>query len=136
MRRLKNEDAITSVIDEDVMLPAVAQGAIGITCRTNDETMLAYLAALNCETSKTRILAERALLRVLDGSCRTPIAALAVIEGEEIVLKGLLAKPDGSEVLTNEMRGPLNDPDTLGTQAGQELKDRAGEDFLCEVTQA
>ncbi|MDV7340859.1 hydroxymethylbilane synthase [Terasakiella sp. A23] len=136
MRRLKNEDAITSVIDEDVMLPAVAQGAIGITCRTNDETMLNYLAALNCQTSKTRIEAERALLRVLDGSCRTPIAALAVIEGEEIVLKGLLAKPDGSEVLTNEMRGPVNDPDTLGTKAGQELKERAGEDFLCEVTQA
>lgn len=136
MRRLKYEDAITSVIDEDVMLPAVAQGAIGISCRSDDERMFNYLAPLNCETSTTRVLAERALLRVLDGSCRTPIAALAVIEGDEIYLRGMLAKPDGSEVLTNEMRGPISDPDGLGTKAGLELKERAGEDFLCEVTQA
>ncbi len=136
LRRLDNKEAITSVIDEDVMLPAVAQGAIGITCRTNDDTMLNYLAPLNCETSKIRIEAERALLRVLDGSCRTPIAALATIEGNEITLRGLLAKPDGSEVLTNEMKGPISDPDTLGTDAGQELKDRAGPDFLAVATSA
>ena len=136
LRRLDNEEAITSVIDEDDMLPAVAQGAIGITCRTNDETMLNYLAPLNCETSKIRIEAERALLRVLDGSCRTPIAALATVDGDEITLRGLLAKPDGSEVLTNEMKGPIGDPDTLGTKAGQELRDRAGPDFLAEATSA
>ncbi|WP_135081589.1 hydroxymethylbilane synthase [Terasakiella sp. SH-1] len=136
LRRLKNEEAITSVIDEDVMLPAVAQGAIGITCRENDEKALAYLAPLNCETSKIRIEAERALLRVLDGSCRTPIAALATVEGDEITLRGLLAKPDGSEVLTNEMTGPVSDPDSLGTRAGEELKERAGADFLAEATQA
>lgn len=136
LRRLDNKEAITSVIDEDEMLPAVAQGAIGITCRTNDETMLNYLAPLNCETSKIRIEAERALLRVLDGSCRTPIAALATIEGDVITLKGLIAKPDGSEVLTNELKGSVSDPDTLGTKAGQELKDRAGPDFLAEATGA
>ena len=133
LRRLKNEDAITSVIETDDLLPAVAQGAIGITCRANDETMLNYLAALNCETSKIRIEAERALLRVLDGSCRTPIAALANVEGDELVLEGILAKPDGSEVLTTTMRAPLAEADALGTKAGQELKDRAGPDFLAEV---
>ena len=136
MRRLKYEDAITSVIDEDLMLPAVAQGAIGISCRSDDAAMKAYLAPLNCEESKIRIEAERALLRVLDGSCRTPIAALAVIEGDEIYLRGLLAKPDGTEVLSNEMRGPIAEPEALGTKAGQELKERAGEDFLSQVTQA
>lgn len=136
LRRLDNEQAITSVIDEDVMLPAVAQGAIGISCRSNDETMQNYLAPLNCEISKIRIEAERALLRVLDGSCRTPIAALATIEGDEITLRGLIAKPDGSEVLTNEFKGSINDPDSLGTKAGQELKDRAGPDFLAEATSA
>ncbi|WP_417782887.1 hydroxymethylbilane synthase [Terasakiella pusilla] len=136
MRRLKYEDAITSVIEDTDMLPAVAQGAIGISCRTGDERMMNYLAPLNCETSTIRVLAERALLRVLDGSCRTPIAALAEIDGDEIYLRGMLAKPDGSEVLTNEMRGPITDPDGLGTKAGQELKDRAGEGFLSDVVQA
>jgi len=136
LRRLKNEAAITSVIETDDLLPAVAQGAIGITCRTDDKVMLNYLAALNCETSKTRIEAERALLRVLDGSCRTPIAALCIVEGDELVLEGIIAKPDGSEVLNVTMRGPINDPDTLGTNAGQDLKERAGPDFLAVATQA
>jgi hydroxymethylbilane synthase len=136
LRRLKNEEAITSVISEDDMLPAVAQGAIGITCRTNDEVMMKYLEPLNCKESTIRVEAERALLRVLDGSCRTPIAALATIEGDEITLRGMLAKPDGSEVLTNEMKGSVNDPDALGTKAGQELKDRAGPDFLSEIMSA
>lgn len=136
LRRLKNEAAITSIIETDDLLPAVAQGAIGITCRCDDETMLNYLAPLNCEISKTRIEAERALLRVLDGSCRTPIAALAVVEGNELVLQGVLAKPDGSEVLTVSMRGDLKDADGLGTRAGQDLKERAGADFLAEAVQA
>jgi hydroxymethylbilane synthase len=136
LRRLKSEDVITSVIEEDEILPAVAQGAIGISCRSDDERMKKYLAPLNCPETTVRVEAERALLRILDGSCRTPIAALAVLEGEEIVLRGLIAKPDGTEVLTNEMRGPISDPDGLGTKAGQELKDRAGADFLAEATQA
>ena len=71
--------------------------------------------------------------RVLDGSCRTPIAALANVEGDELVLEGILAKPDGSEVLTTTMRAPLAEADALGTKAGEELKDRAGPDFLAEV---
>ncbi|WP_417819593.1 hydroxymethylbilane synthase [Terasakiella sp.] len=136
LRRLKSEDVITSIIEEDEILPAVAQGAIGISCRSNDERMKKYLEPLHCPQSAIRIEAERALLRILDGSCRTPIAALATIEGDEIVLRGLIAKPDGTEVLTNEMRGPISDPDGLGTKAGQELKDRAGVDFLAEATQA
>ncbi len=136
LRRLKSEDVITSVIEEDEILPAVAQGAIGISCRSNDERMKKYLEPLHCAQSAIRVEAERALLRILDGSCRTPIAALAVLDGDEIVLRGLIAKPDGTEVLTNEMRGPISDPDGLGTKAGQELKDRAGADFLAEATQA
>lgn len=84
LRRLGREDVITDVISEDDMLPAVAQGAIGITCRADDEKMLAYLAPLNCADTHTQILAERALLRVLDGSCRTPIAARATLQGDEI----------------------------------------------------
>lgn len=136
LRRLKSEDVITSVISEDEMLPAVGQGAIGISCRSDDEKMKKYLEPLNCAETTIRVEAERALLRVLDGSCRTPIAALALIEGEEIYLRGMLARPDGTEVLTNEMRGPISDPDGLGTKAGQELKDRAGAEFLAEATQA
>ncbi len=136
LRRLKMEDVITSVISDDDMLPAVAQGAIGISCRAGDEKMIEYLKPLNCEKSTRRVEAERALLRVLDGSCRTPIAALAEIDGEELVLRGMIAKPDGSEVLENKMRAPLDQAEALGIKAGEDLKTRAGDDFLAEATQA
>lgn len=136
LRRLGREDVITEVISEEDMLPAVAQGAIGITCRSDDEKMLAYLAPLNCADTHTQILAERALLRVLDGSCRTPIAARATLQGDEIELKGLLAKPDGSAVVTCVHSGPVTDPESLGRKAGEDLKAQAGEDFLAQARQA
>jgi len=136
LRRLGREDVITQVIEEDDMLPAVAQGAIGITCRSNHAAMLAYLAPLNCAQSHTQVLAERALLRVLDGSCRTPIAARAILEGDHLRLKGLLAKPDGTAVVTCEKVGPVSDPEQLGIQAGEALKAQAGEDFLAAAQEA
>lgn len=130
LRRLDREDVITSVIEPEDMLPAVAQGAIGISCRRDDAMMHKYLEPLNCAVSTSRVDAERALLRVLDGSCRTPIAALAEIDGDEIVLRGLIARPDGSEVLSDSLRGPVSEADALGTRLGERLKERAGEDFL------
>jgi hydroxymethylbilane synthase len=131
LNRLGMAQVATSVIETDVMLPAVAQGAVGVTCRADDENAHRFLAALNCEQTVTRVIAERALLRVLDGSCRTPIAALAEIgEGDSMTLRGAIARPDGSEVLTAERSGTLADAEALGNDAGEELKTRAGPNFL------
>ena len=132
LNRLRMPEVATSIIEPEVMLPAVAQGAVGITCRGDDEKGQAYLAALNCPETFTRVIAERALLRVLDGSCRTPIAALAEIDGETLTLKGLIAKPDGSEVLHVERSGPVSDAEAIGIEAGEDLKDRAGPGFLSD----
>jgi len=133
LNRLGMPEVATSIIEPDVMLPAVAQGAVGITCRGDDEKGQGYLDALNCPETVTRVLAERALLRVLDGSCRTPIAALAEIDGETLTLKGLIAKPDGSEVLHVERSGKVSDAEAIGIEAGEDLKERAGPNFLTET---
>ena len=92
LHRLYRADVITAALSETEMLPAVAQGAIGITCREDDDEILAWLARLNCRTSALCVTAERAFLRALDGSCRTPIAAHAVLaEDATLSFKGNVA---------------------------------------------
>ncbi len=131
LNRLGRADIATSIIEVDEMLPAVAQGAVGVTCRTTDEDAHEVLAALNHETTVVRVTAERALLKVLDGSCRTPIAALAEISDDGVLsMRGLAARPDGSEVLETKRCGSIADAEALGRDAGEELKGRAGPGFF------
>lgn len=131
LNRLGKADIATSIIEAEEMLPAVAQGAIGITCRTDDEHAHEALAALNHSETVVRVTAERALLKVLDGSCRTPIAALAEISPQgDFFMRGLAARPDGSEVLETERKGSVDEAESLGRDAGEELKGRAGPGFF------
>jgi hydroxymethylbilane synthase len=118
-------------IAEDEMLPAVGQGAVCIECRADDNRMRIWLAALNHAPTATCVAAEHAMLAVLDGSCRTPIAGHAVITADgSLHLRGLIAKPDGSELIATERRGALLDAPALGEEAGLELKRRGGPGFL------
>jgi hydroxymethylbilane synthase len=103
-------------------LPAIAQGAIGIECRENDEALREKLALINCKNSFIATECERAFLRVLDGSCRTPIAGHAQIHGQELHFSGLLVEPDGKNPKTVEITGSVADAAVLGRQAGQKLK--------------
>ena len=131
LNRLGLSQVATSVIGTDELLPAVAQGAIGITCRTADERAHSLLAALHHAPTFSRVTAERALLEVLDGSCRTPIAALAEFQADGgLFLRGLVARPDGSQMLETTRCGAESDAVGLGRDAGEELKRRAGPDFF------
>ena len=116
------------------MLPAVAQGAIGITIRESDTQSKEWLAVLHCETSAIRVAAERAALKALDGSCRTPIAALAEFQDDgSLRLRVSIVRPDGSERLDTERmiaKPDLETASTAGTDAGEELKQRGGPDFI------
>ena len=96
LKRLGEAERIQTYLSPEEMLPAVAQGAIGLERRTDDEETATLLAPLNHEESALRVAAERALLAGLDGSCRTPIAGLADIDGERLRLRALVAMPDGS----------------------------------------
>jgi hydroxymethylbilane synthase len=117
-------------VPEDEMLPAVGQGAICIECRADDTNTRAWLAAIDHAPTATCVAAEHAMLAVLDGSCRTPIAGHAVLTEGVLHLRGLIAKPDGSQLIATERRGAASDAVTLGRDAGQELKRRGGPDFL------
>jgi len=118
-------------VPEDEMLPAVGQGAVCVECRADDATMRASLAAINDAATATCVAAEHAMLAVLDGSCRTPIAGHAVLTTEgALYLRGLIAKPDGSEMIATERRGAAADAEAMGRDAGHELKRRGGPGFL------
>jgi hydroxymethylbilane synthase len=118
-------------VPEGEMLPAVGQGAVCIECRVDDARMIGWLAAINHAATATCVAAEHAMLAVLDGSCRTPIAGHAILDTDgSLYLRGLIAKPDGSELIATERRGPPADAEAMGREAGDELKHRGGPGFL------
>jgi hydroxymethylbilane synthase len=130
LRRLGQGDTIRTAISPDEMLPAVAQGAIGIETRMDDAAILALLAPIHDADTATRLTAERAFLAALDGSCQTPIGGLAEIDGAELRFRGEIIRPDGSECLTTERRGPLADAAAMGMGAADELRARTGPGFF------
>lgn len=130
LKRLGLADKATSILSTEAMLPAVGQGAIGIEIRADDEAMTALLAAIDDRATSTAVAAERACLAVLDGSCRTPIAALAEHEpGGVLRLRSLIALPDGSALRRDQRRGPAASPVDLGQAAGEALRAGAGPAF-------
>ena len=130
--RLGRRDVATEIIEPDVFLPACAQGAIGVTCRADDTETREYLAALDDPVSRTTVMCERALLDALDGSCRTPIAGQPRQPGDRLVLKGMIFRPDGSEVHATEREGSTADGEAMGRDAGEELRGLAGPGFFDE----
>ena len=130
LRRLGLEGRITSLIGTDEMLPAVAQGAIGIETRDGDTRMAALLAPLNDPATATGVAAERAFLAELDGSCRTPIAGLAELTGERLRFRGQILTPDGTESHATEREGSPDDAVAMGIDAAKELLKAAGPDFF------
>ena len=132
LARLGLADRATALLEPDEMLPAVGQAAIGITCRTDDAALLHMLEAASDPATAREVAAERAMLAVLDGSCRTPIGGLARHDAAAGTLQitGLLARPDGSRVVTGRHAGAAADAAAIGHALGEELKARAGPDFL------
>src|SRR5450631_3910606 len=133
LKRLGLTHALTSIFSTEEFLPAVGQGIVAIETRANDSATRTLLDAINHPETGTALAAERAFLAVLDGSCRTPIAGHAVIEEGRLRLRGLIAKPDGSESFECTREGPVGDAVALGRDAGAELKRRAPADFLTAV---
>ena len=131
--RMEMADRVTAPLSPEEMLPAVAQGAIGVERREADDEAAHLLEKLNHAETALRVAAERAFLAVLDGSCRTPIAALAEISGERMRLRTMILTPDGAEVHETEREGPAADAIALGVDAGEELKGRAGPHFFDAV---
>lgn len=119
--RLGFEERIRSSISAEDSLPAGGQGAVGIECRTADSEIHALLAPLHHRDTALRVTAERALNKHLNGGCQVPIACYAVLEGEQIWLRGLVGQPDGGLLLRAENRAPLAQAEQLGVQVAEAL---------------
>jgi hydroxymethylbilane synthase len=130
LRRLGMDEVPHTAIETDVMLPAVAQGAIGIERRIEDTNVAEMLTAIHDTPTGQRLAAERSFLRELDGSCETPIAGLAELDGGTLHLRGEVLRPDGSEVLNDAMSCPIEDGVLAGREMAQRLLSRAGPDFF------
>ncbi len=130
LNRLGMAEVSRGPVAAEEMLPAVSQGAIGIERRGDDSTTAGLLEALHDRDTGLRLAAERAMLAGLDGSCETPIAGLALIEGSEIWLRGEILRPDGSECLTDEGRAPVADGGELGAELARRLLSRAPSGFF------
>ena len=130
LNRLGMAQVARSAIAPSAMLPAVAQGAIGIERRQDDARAEAMLAAIHDVPTGLRLAAERAYLSALDGSCETPIAGLAVIQGDTLWLRGEILRPDGSECLADEGRALLSDGAALGEDLARRLLARAPRGFF------
>ena len=130
LNRLGRRDVARGALDPADMLPAVAQGAIGIECRANDRRTAAMLDAIHDLRTGEQLAAERAFLAALDGSCETPIAGLAERDGTTLRLRGEILRPDGTESLTDDQSAPVEDGAELGRAMAAALLERAGPGFF------
>jgi hydroxymethylbilane synthase len=126
LNRLGLSDRITSPVPIDIMLPAVAQGAVGIEIRNDDERTAGLIAAINDQATAVTVAAERAFLAALDGSCRTPLAGHAVLAEGRVKFRGQALSRDGSAVFETTRKGLADEAAALGKDAGQEIKAAAG----------
>ncbi len=119
--RLGFAERIRASISAEDSLPAGGQGAVGIECRTADSEIHALLAPLHHRDTALRVTAERALNKHLNGGCQVPIACYAVLEGEQLWLRGLVGQPDGSQLLRAEQRAPVTAAEQLGVEVAEAL---------------
>lgn len=135
LKRLGHAGRITQLLEDDIMISAVGQGALGIICRSADNETKRMLAALDHRDTRIAVTAERGLLRALGGSCQVPIGGKARLEQDRLVIRGLIASLDGTRVVSQEISGSTADPAALGIQLGQELLAMGAGEILAEIAQ-
>ena len=130
LERLGFDDRISQLFVPDQMLPAAAQGVVGIECLEEATELRAVLAQLNHATSVQTTLAERAIARVLEASCQSPVATYAVVDGDALTVSALVAMPDGSESIRDSVGGNVSDAEALGEKLAGRLLERGAAALL------
>ncbi|KPZ63922.1 Porphobilinogen deaminase [Pseudoalteromonas sp. P1-16-1b] len=131
--RLEMGERIRDFIEPEVSLPANGQGAVGIECRIDDTVTKALLAPLEHNETRIRVNAERAMNRHLEGGCQVPIGAYALVEGDQVHLRGLVGAIDGSEILRDEISGHVDDAEKLGVELAKKLLAQGADKILADV---
>ncbi len=132
LTRLGLETHATEIFDVETFLPACGQGAVAIEIRSADMGASTRVSAIDHRDTSLALAAERAMLGVLDGSCRTPIAGHAKLSGDVLALEGLVVAPDGSDVWTVTRQGPASEAEAVGREAGEELLARVPRGIIAE----
>lgn len=135
LNRLGLSQRIRYVIPAEESLPAVGQGAIGIECRLSDHHTIRMLSALNHEDTSVCVIAERAMNLRLEGGCQVPIGSYALLEGDNLWLRGMVGAPDGNQIVRGERHGVRTDAERMGISLAEELLDRGGRDILNQINQ-
>jgi hydroxymethylbilane synthase len=133
LKRLGFDDRIKSKLTPEQSLPAIGQGAVGIETRVDDERINALIAPLRCPETWIVVTAERAMNKRLAGGCQVPIAGFALLEEGKIWMRGLVGRPDGSEMLSAEVNGTAEQAESLGIQLAEELLSQGAEKILADV---
>jgi hydroxymethylbilane synthase len=133
LKRLGFDKRIAETLTPELCLPAGGQGALGLECRLADTEIQQLIAPLHHADSADCVLAERAMNKHLEGGCQVPIACFAILEGDQLWLRGLVGAPDGSLSYTAEARGPRNDPDSLGIAVAKDLLAQGAGEILKQV---
>ncbi len=136
LRRLGWEAKITQYIPEEMSLPAIGQGALGIEIRSDDQDTREAVSFLDDRDTAFAVRAERGFLKRLEGGCQVPIASYGTTEGDGIFLQGMVGRPDGSEIIRGSARGSVSDPEGLGVTLAEQLLDRGAKEILDEVYRA
>jgi hydroxymethylbilane synthase len=130
INRLGASDRITQILPTEIMLPAVGQGAMGIEIRVDDREILRLVTALEDPESHAAVMAERALLRELEGGCQIPLGAWARKENGELRLEACVFSADGKEFVRKELRGSTEEAEKLGVRLGQILIEAGADRIL------
>jgi hydroxymethylbilane synthase len=130
LKRLCLASRIACYLEPEVSLPAIGQGALGIECRRDDTQVLERIQVLEDASTHLQVKAERAMNARLQGGCQVPIDGYAILEGNQLFLRGLVGDPDGSQIVTGEIRGPAEEAERLGTTLGEDLLMRGAADIL------
>jgi hydroxymethylbilane synthase len=133
MKRLGFGDRITETLGPDVSLPAIAQGAVGIECRTDDEFINKLIEPLRHYESTIQVKAERAALKKLEGGCQVPIAAHAVLQDGKLIMDGLVGSVSGDRIVRSHKEGPPEEAEALGTALADDLLSKGAAEILAEV---
>jgi len=133
LKRLGFESRIRSCLEPEESLPAIGQGAVGIESRSDDDAVKQLLAPLADADTTLRVQAERAMNETLNGGCQVPLAGYAVLEGDQLYLRGLVGEPDGSKVLRAEIRGASSDAVALGIKLAEDLLSQGAGEILAKL---
>ncbi len=131
--RLGREDVITHLLDADIMVPAVGQGAVAVTAREDDSQLRELLAGIDHRPTRLAVEAERGYLSELRGGCQVPAGALATLDGDRVSIEGVVASPDGATRLRGMRSGDAKEPVETGRGLARELLDRGGREILARL---